>query len=223
MFRPIPEAAFFRRVPFRFIASILLLFAVGIIASVFIGWLTLAVNPWASAAFQRQLFRIAETQATAGIQERAFVSTFGRIVLYVEEVSPSQFALKGLLASDERAAAGLMLQKLPGDAGDDDGAQRLLRRAESLARESAALGTLTIVLELLHGSAALIFATFPLLTMVIAAALGISPHTVVSHIKNTYRKLDVHNAAAAVMRAMQLGVFEKAEAGRSVPDPVFST
>ena len=79
--------------------------AVGIIASVFIGWLTLTVNPWASAAFQRQLFRIAETQATAGIQERAFVSTFGRIVLYVEEVSPSQFALKGLLASDERDPA----------------------------------------------------------------------------------------------------------------------
>ena len=79
--------------------------AVGIIASVFIGWLTLAVNPWASAAFQRQLFRIAETQATAGIQERAFISTFGRIVLYVEEVSPSQFALKGLLASDERDPA----------------------------------------------------------------------------------------------------------------------
>ncbi|MFL5172467.1 MAG: LuxR C-terminal-related transcriptional regulator [Microvirga sp.] len=34
-------------------------------------------------------------------------------------------------------------------AGDDDGAQRLLRRAESLAREGGALGTLTIVLELL--------------------------------------------------------------------------
>ena len=29
--------------------------AVGIIASVFIGWLTLAVNPWASAAFQRRM------------------------------------------------------------------------------------------------------------------------------------------------------------------------
>lgn len=42
----------------------------------------------------------------------------------------------------------------------------------------------------------------------IAAHLGISPHTVVSHIKNMYRKLDVHSAAAAVMRAMQLGVFE---------------
>lgn len=34
-------------------------------------------------------------------------------------------------------------------AGDGDGALRVLRRAESLARESAALGTLTIVLELL--------------------------------------------------------------------------
>src|SRR5258708_8086686 len=75
--------------------------AAGVIASVFIAWLTLVVNPWASAAFQRQIFRILETQATTGIEQRAFSSTFGRIVLYVEEVSPSQFALKGLLPSDE--------------------------------------------------------------------------------------------------------------------------
>ena len=74
----------------------------GIIASVFIGWLTLVVNPWASGAFQRQIFRILETQATTGIQERSFTGAFGRIVLYVDEVSPSQVALKGLLASDER-------------------------------------------------------------------------------------------------------------------------
>ena len=40
-----------------------------------------------------------------------------------------------------------------------------------------------------------------------AMQLGISPHTVVSHIKNAYRKLDVHTAAAAVMRAAQLGLF----------------
>ena len=39
-----------------------------------------------------------------------------------------------------------------------------------------------------------------------ADRLGISAHTVVSHIKNTYRKLDVHSAAAAVMRAMTLGM-----------------
>lgn len=41
----------------------------------------------------------------------------------------------------------------------------------------------------------------------IAARLGVSPHTVGSHVKNTYRKLDVHNAASAVMRASQLGLF----------------
>lgn len=41
-----------------------------------------------------------------------------------------------------------------------------------------------------------------------ALQLGISPHTVVTHIKNAYRKLEVHTAAAAVMRAVQLGLLE---------------
>lgn len=40
----------------------------------------------------------------------------------------------------------------------------------------------------------------------IAAQLGISAHTVASHVKNAYRKLDVHCAAAAVMRAIELRV-----------------
>ena len=40
-----------------------------------------------------------------------------------------------------------------------------------------------------------------------AAALGISAHTVGTHIKNAYRKLDVHSAAAAVMRAVELRIF----------------
>lgn len=39
----------------------------------------------------------------------------------------------------------------------------------------------------------------------VAVRLGISPHTVVSHIKNSYRKLEVHTAAAAVMRAAAPG------------------
>jgi DNA-binding CsgD family transcriptional regulator len=42
----------------------------------------------------------------------------------------------------------------------------------------------------------------------VAARLGISPHTVVSHIKNAYRKLEVHTSAAAVMRAVQLGFIQ---------------
>jgi len=38
----------------------------------------------------------------------------------------------------------------------------------------------------------------------IAERLGISEHTVTSHIKNLYRKLDVHTGAAAVFRAFTL-------------------
>jgi DNA-binding CsgD family transcriptional regulator len=37
-----------------------------------------------------------------------------------------------------------------------------------------------------------------------ADRLGVSLHTVTTHVKNLYRKLDVHSAAAAVMRAVQL-------------------
>jgi DNA-binding CsgD family transcriptional regulator len=39
----------------------------------------------------------------------------------------------------------------------------------------------------------------------IARQLGISVHTVGSHIKNAYRKLSVCTAASAVMRAAELG------------------
>jgi DNA-binding CsgD family transcriptional regulator len=34
--------------------------------------------------------------------------------------------------------------------------------------------------------------------------LGVSPHTVASHIKNIYRKLEVHSGRAAIWRATQL-------------------
>lgn len=37
--------------------------------------------------------------------------------------------------------------------------------------------------------------------------LGVSPNTVATHIKNIYRKLQVHSAGAAVMRAMELRLF----------------
>jgi DNA-binding CsgD family transcriptional regulator len=41
-----------------------------------------------------------------------------------------------------------------------------------------------------------------------ARQLGMSAHTVASHVKNLYRKLDVHSAAAAVMRAVELRLIE---------------
>jgi len=37
--------------------------------------------------------------------------------------------------------------------------------------------------------------------------LGVSLHTVESHVKNVYRKLEVHSARAAVWRAAELRLF----------------
>jgi DNA-binding NarL/FixJ family response regulator len=48
----------------------------------------------------------------------------------------------------------------------------------------------------------------------IGERLGISAHTVGSHVKNAYRKLEVHCAAAAVMRAVELRVL----GGDTLPD-----
>jgi DNA-binding NarL/FixJ family response regulator len=46
-----------------------------------------------------------------------------------------------------------------------------------------------------------------------SARLGISLHTVTTHIKSAYRKLDVHSAGAAVMRAVELRIIGEAKAG----------
>lgn len=39
-----------------------------------------------------------------------------------------------------------------------------------------------------------------------AEELGMSAHTIGTHVKNAYRKLDVHNVAAAVLQAVRLGL-----------------
>lgn len=79
--------------------------AAGLAVSLLVACLTLFVNPWAAAAFQSNLFEILQSRAVTGIQERTFNTSFAPIVLYVQEVSPSQVALRGVLASDERDLA----------------------------------------------------------------------------------------------------------------------
>jgi len=39
-----------------------------------------------------------------------------------------------------------------------------------------------------------------------AVRLGVSLHTIAAHLRNAYRKLDVHSAGAAVMRAIELRI-----------------
>ncbi|MBI1848323.1 MAG: LPS export ABC transporter permease LptG [Candidatus Rokubacteria bacterium] len=74
----------------------------GVAVALATGALTLWVNPLANAEFQRQLYKILQTRAASGLKERVFNTTFGDVVIYVEEVSASQVGLKGLLVSDER-------------------------------------------------------------------------------------------------------------------------
>jgi len=66
------------------------------------GALTLVINPIANQQFQRQLFTILQTRAASGIKERVFNTTFGDVTIYVEDITPSQVGLSGLLVSDER-------------------------------------------------------------------------------------------------------------------------
>lgn len=46
--------------------------------------------------------------------------------------------------------------------------------------------------------------------------LGVSLHTVASHVKNIYRKLEVHSGRAAVWRALELRLLGGAESPRTV-------
>jgi len=88
--------------PLRLFRPVLV--AAGIV-TLLVASLTLVVNPWAQGAFQQQLFRILQTRAASGIVERTFSASFGQFTIYVQEVSPSQVALKGLLVADERQPA----------------------------------------------------------------------------------------------------------------------
>jgi DNA-binding CsgD family transcriptional regulator len=51
-----------------------------------------------------------------------------------------------------------------------------------------------------------------------AARLGVSPHTITTHIKNSYRKLGVRSGAAAVMRAVELRLFGDSPLDTATPE-----
>lgn len=77
----------------------------GVVVTLVCAVLTLYVVPPTNTAFQRQLFHILQSRAATGIKERVFSASFGQFTIYVQDVSPSQVALKGLIVSDERSPA----------------------------------------------------------------------------------------------------------------------
>jgi LPS export ABC transporter permease LptG len=77
----------------------------GVVVTLVCATLTIFVVPLANTAFQQQLFRILQSRAATGIKERIFSGSFGQFTIYVQDVSPSQVALKGLIVSDERNPA----------------------------------------------------------------------------------------------------------------------
>ena len=77
-------------------------FAWAVVVAMATAALTLVINPLSNGVFQRQLFRILQARAVSGLSERVFNATFGDVIIYTEDVSASQVALRGLLVSDER-------------------------------------------------------------------------------------------------------------------------
>src|SRR5262249_37617714 len=75
---------------------------VGVLVTGLIMLLTVFLNPLAIGAFQQQLFKTSQTRAITAIKERTFNGAFGQIIMYIEEIAPSQLALRGVLVSDER-------------------------------------------------------------------------------------------------------------------------
>jgi lipopolysaccharide export system permease protein len=80
-------------------------FVAGIVVTLISAALTIWLAPMGNRAFQQQLFKILQSRAATGLKERIFSASFGQFTIYVQEVSPSQVALKDLLVSDERNPA----------------------------------------------------------------------------------------------------------------------
>jgi len=78
---------------------------VSLVVALASGALTLVLSPMANREFQQQLFRILQARAVSGLQERVFSGAFGDVVMYVQDISASQIALRGVLVSDERDPA----------------------------------------------------------------------------------------------------------------------
>lgn len=85
--------------PLRLLRPVVLFSAA---AGLITAFLITEAMPWGNYAFKSLIFDILRTQASVGIKERVFNDTFGSFVIYVEEMSASRSALRGVFVADER-------------------------------------------------------------------------------------------------------------------------
>src|SRR5689334_14089751 len=52
-------------------------------------WLAFSIEPWANSHLQQRLFELTQTRSTAGLKEKVFNSNFPDLILYVDQISPS--------------------------------------------------------------------------------------------------------------------------------------
>jgi len=105
------------------------------------------------------------------------------------------------------AFAGVYLQKRK-----EDGEHRQDRRAPPLRHASRGLNSMHWDSATLSDATCLTSREIEVLRLIaqgctykqVANRLGVSLHTVASHVKNTYRKLGVRSSAAAVMQAVTM-------------------
>jgi LPS export ABC transporter permease LptG len=93
------------------------------------GAMTLVLTPLSSREFQRQLVTILQTRAVSGLKERVFNTSFGDLVIYVEEISASQVALRGVVVSVEKdPAVSRIITAREGRLLTDDATNRITLR-----------------------------------------------------------------------------------------------
>ena len=85
--------------PLRLLRPVLV-FGVG--TALVTGWLMIEAVPRANYAFKSLIFDILRMQASVGLHERVFNDTFGKFVIYIEEMAPDQIGLRNVFVADQR-------------------------------------------------------------------------------------------------------------------------
>ena len=84
---------------YQMLPSVVLFSAAGFFLSLVV---SLVAVPWGNASFKDLVFRIAQSQASLGIQERVFSEPFDNVVFYVNHFSRKDWSMQDVFVVDRR-------------------------------------------------------------------------------------------------------------------------